>query len=122
MVQYSDPGIVTYKEDLNDKEAIKRFLDLDSDEELVYEHDEIFQNSIFYHSRYCETCKNTRPPKASHCNICGNCVHGFDHHCTALNNCVGRRNLRCFYLFLIVSSLAGALNFVSMNLVVFLPQ
>lgn len=28
--------------------------------------------------RYCDTCKITRPPGASHCRFCDNCIEGFD--------------------------------------------
>lgn len=58
---------------------------------------------MFYQPRSCETCKITRPSKASHCDKCNYCVHGYDHHCVALNNCIGRRNIRSFYTFLLAS-------------------
>lgn len=121
-MQFSDPGIVTNREDLNSEDAYHRALDLDAEEKPVFEADEISKKCLLYMNRSCDTCSNIRPPKASHCNMCGHCVHGFDHHCTALNNCVGRRNIRSFVLFLIVSFCAGLLTFVSCNLVVFLPR
>jgi hypothetical protein len=121
-VQFSDPGVVTTKEDLNSEDCYHRALDLDPEEKLTFEQDAISRKCLLYLNRSCDTCNNIRPPKASHCNLCNHCVHGFDHHCTALNNCVGRRNLRCFVLFLIVSFLAGIFTFIGCNLVVFLPR
>mmetsp|Transcript_16177 Transcript_16177/g.22125 ORF Transcript_16177/g.22125 Transcript_16177/m.22125 type:complete len:90 (+) Transcript_16177:713-982(+) len=49
-----------------------------------------------YQPRFCITCNNTRPVKASHCAKCNNCVKRFDHHCTLLNNCIGERNMKVF--------------------------
>jgi hypothetical protein len=121
-VQFSDPGVVTYKEDLHTDAAYEKALDLDPEEKFTFREDEVSKKCNLYTSRSCDTCMNIRPPKASHCSTCNHCVHGFDHHCTALNNCVGRRNLRSFVQFLIVSFLAGCFTFISCNLVVFLPR
>lgn len=78
---------------------------------------QVLSNTAFYYkSRECRTCSFPnkygyygyyRPPKVSHCGACNNCVRGFDHHCSLLNNCVGRRNLKYFCIFLIVSFLTG---------------
>ena len=58
--------------------------------------------------------KNYRkPPKASHCMWCNNCVIGFDHHCNLLNNCIGKRNIRYFATFVLISYICGL--FVSLS-------
>ena len=104
-VQCSDPGIVSPFEDFDVPDNFYKQLDLDPEEKLIRKTDKIYQKSEFYTLRQCNTCMLTRPPKASHCRLCNHCVKGFDHHCNALNNCVGKRNLRSFVSFLIVSSL-----------------
>ena len=58
---------------------------------------------MLYCFRNCQTCHHERIPKASHCGACGHCVIGWDHHCDALNNCIGRRNIRSFVCFLVLS-------------------
>ena len=74
-------------------------------------------NSQYYKHRYCETCRLSRPAKASHCRVCGHCVHGWDHHCVALNNCIGRRNIRAFVSFLIFSTLFAVMILLSSLLI-----
>ena len=90
--------------------AHMRSLSLEEDEFAVFFDDPIYQRAVYYSQRNCETCKYNRPAKASHCNTCQKCVNGWDHHCVALNNCVGRRNLRPFVAFLVVSSLTSGLT------------
>lgn len=102
-VQCSDPGIVSPFEDFDIPDNFYKQLDLDPEEKAVRKTDRIFRQSEFYTNRSCSTCMLTRPPKASHCRLCNHCVKGFDHHCNALNNCVGKRNLRSFVSFLLIS-------------------
>ena len=79
-------------------------MDLDEQERQVFHDDKIYDECSLYHFRHCETCLHERVPKSSHCPACGHCVIGWDHHCMLLNNCVGRRNMRSFVSFLILST------------------
>lgn len=65
-----------------------------------------YQEAHIYQPRFCETCKITRPPLASHCKICNACVINFDHHCTVINQCIGIRNHRAFVLTLVLAWLS----------------
>jgi hypothetical protein len=51
-------------------------------------------------SKYCNRCRQAKPPRAHHCHICDKCVCRMDHHCPWVNNCVGYKNHRYFILFL----------------------
>ena len=51
-------------------------------------------------ARYCNKCKQHKPPRTHHCRQCDRCVLRMDHHCVWLNNCVGHRNYKAFFLFL----------------------
>jgi len=44
--------------------------------------------------KWCETCKQTKPPRAYHCSNCRRCVFKMDHHCHYMNNCIGAKNLK----------------------------
>ena len=46
-----------------------------------------------------------RPPRSFHCSTCGVCVEAQDHHCPWMGTCVGKRNLKYFLAFLVMTSL-----------------
>lgn len=51
--------------------------------------------------RFCNKCKQYKPPRTHHCRVCDRCVLRMDHHCVWINNCVGHKNYKCFLLFLL---------------------
>ena len=70
---------------------------------LIYEE----ENKNAKNFRQCKDCKlwiNT-DEKTIHCKKCGICIEGYDHHCDCINICVGKRNLKNFYLLILVSFL-----------------
>ena len=72
-------------------------------EKQVYEE----ENKTAKNFRKCKDCKlwiNT-DEKTIHCRKCGICIEGFDHHCDCINICVGKRNIKNFYLLILVSFL-----------------
>lgn len=134
--QFADPGIldpspaVSRQLDCYNDEIYKEFMSLSEEERKEFESCQVRMNCSFYfRTRDCKTCSNPekqgfrhfhRAPKSSHCSVCNNCVRGFDHHCYLLNNCVGRRNIKSFALFLLISftgaiymAFTSALQFVA---------
>ncbi|TNV78746.1 hypothetical protein FGO68_gene11180 [Halteria grandinella] len=51
--------------------------------------------------RYCNKCRQVKPPRTHHCSICDACVRKMDHHCPWVGNCVGLYNHKFFWLFLL---------------------
>ena len=121
-----DPGILdptNFKLKNRNQQVFEEYLSFDSDEWIEFKNCPVLKHCQFYErKRECITCGNpekggssgyTRPPKTNHCSTCNNCVRGQDHHCIILNNCIGRRNMKYFIFFLILSVIAGISNFTN---------
>eukprot|EP00128_Syssomonas_multiformis_P017681 Colp12_sorted_trinity150504_noHs@27076 len=78
--------------------VIPRMKEFDENDTRLYQ--TLTVNGHEVRTKWCETCKRFRPPRAVHCSICNNCVEHMDHHCPWLSQCVGRRNYRYFFMFL----------------------
>lgn len=68
-------------------------------------------NKEAYTLSLCTTCMIVRPPRAFHCGKCGVCVEAQDHHCPWMGTCVGKRNLKYFLAFLLLTSLHAFATF-----------
>ncbi|OMJ71355.1 hypothetical protein SteCoe_30463 [Stentor coeruleus] len=60
----------------------------------------------------CITCRIKKRNNSYHCVLCNACVECYDHHCKWINNCVGRKNVKCFTLFLIFATIDVFLTFI----------
>ena len=72
-------------------------------EKVVYEE----ENKKAKNYRKCKDCKlwiNT-DEKTIHCRKCGICIEGYDHHCDCINICVGKKNIKNFYILILISFL-----------------
>ena len=56
---------------------------------------------------YCDKCEIWYKPDSNtiHCNVCDICVEGYNHHCKWFGHCVGKRNIRLFFWFIVISLL-----------------
>lgn len=103
-----DPGVLFREFSYEDEEAgFPSDRTLHKEEEKLSANDRIRQGAHIYKPRYCHTCHIMKPSKASHCGVCDNCVQEFDHHCSFVNNCIGRRNIKYFFLMLVLSCIWG---------------
>jgi hypothetical protein len=63
--------------------------------------------------RWCERCNYVKPDRCHHCSECDTCVLKMDHHCPWVNGCVGYFNYKCFYLFIVYTSLYADFAFAA---------
>lgn len=55
---------------------------------------------------YCSSCKYNYPDQNKrweHCDVCGICMMKVDHHCDVFGKCIAKRNLCCFYIFVLTT-------------------
>ena len=50
--------------------------------------------------RYCQSCREIKPPRTHHCSVCSRCYLRMDHHCPWVGSCVAFNNHKLFILFL----------------------
>jgi len=81
--------------------------------------DDLFSQDVhdLIRFRYCEKCRQIKPPRAHHCSICGRCVLRMDHHCPWVGNCVGHRSHKYFWNFLSSSFLGTTHVAVTMHMI-----
>jgi len=86
---WSDPGIIPRNLDYRGEDPNAPAKDANGLPEgypfgvlkpLVYENYTV--RGVVIKTKYCPTCKISRPPRSSHCGICNNCVDRFDHQST----------------------------------------
>ncbi|GBC09253.1 hypothetical protein RclHR1_08710005 [Rhizophagus clarus] len=63
--------------------------------------------------RWCDRCNYVKPDRCHHCSECDTCVLKMDHHCPWVNGCVGYFNYKCFYLFIVYTSLYADFAFAA---------
>ena len=53
--------------------------------------------------KFCNECKIwvSNEKTTAHCFECNICVEGYDHHCPWTGKCIAKRNIHCFYVFII---------------------
>lgn len=70
------------------------------------------QTGVTVQFKWCYTCCSYRPPRSKHCRVCDRCVLRFDHHCPWIMNSVGLHNHRAFMIFLFVTVVHAAYEFI----------
>ncbi|CAM9513093.1 unnamed protein product, partial [Discosporangium mesarthrocarpum] len=58
------------------------------------------------HTRYCPSCRHSKPVRCHHCRVCNRCTLRMDHHCHWLGRCVGQKNYKAYLLTLLYASVA----------------
>jgi hypothetical protein len=66
--------------------------------------------------RYCQKCKQIKPPRAHHCSVCGKCVLKMDHHCPWVGGCVAYNNHKYFLQFLVYTTFGCAYSALTMGI------
>eukprot|EP00835_Amoeboradix_gromovi_P003126 NODE_196_length_15381_cov_0.267243.p3 type:complete len:343 gc:universal NODE_196_length_15381_cov_0.267243:1174-2202(+) len=62
--------------------------------------------------RYCQVCRNYKPPRSHHCSACDVCICKMDHHCPWIGSCVGFKNQGFFIRFIVSASLGTFITLV----------
>ena len=62
--------------------------------------------------RYCQICRQFKPPRSHHCSNCDKCICKMDHHCPWIGGCVGYNNQGHFVRFLISVSLGTFMTLI----------
>ena len=65
--------------------------------------------------KYCEECRQIKPPTAEHCSKCSGCIRDHFRHCALCANCVGGGNIGTYFWMVLGGSCLGGVYVVKVG-------